>query len=750
VSGFAGGACSGLRVLELGGGMAGPMVGMLLADNGADVVKLEPPAGDWARPLHGFAMWNRGKRSVVLDLRRYGDREAALRLAAGADVVIDSLAPGAAAALGFGPATLRAANPALVHCSITGFGSRHRPSSTRAYEGVVAAVTGRFNDLDRLNGLSPRAGRERPVFSRAPIGSYGAAQLATQAILAALIDRARTGTGCAFETSLVRGAAAFLMRQELQVLTTSPPSVPPTVHRGIELTFLTAKCADGRHIQMCARQDHHFRNWMLALGLEDVLEDPRYARAPMGIERMEDIDALEARIRERMLRRTQAEWMYLFHEVYDVGADPFLTPEEFLNHPQMTGNGRVVEVDDPTFGRVRMVGPLVLFSESRVNVGRPAPHLGEHTAEVLAEPWLAGPATGPAETSGRPPLHGFTVLELGYFIAGPLAGVLLAELGARVIKIEPPEGDPYRRTGLQAAKFLHGKESVTLDLKSDSGRTALRALVARADVLCHSFRPGVAERLGMDEPTVRAINPDLVYVYASSYGSKGPGAGRIAFHSTPNALSGAGILQAGEGNPPVDDSHPDPGAGLAVATAILLGLHARVIHGSGQYVETSMLATIGHIHSDDLVIPLAGRCWTPSDPGQHGLGVFYRLYWVGGRWLFVAAVTDADRRGLAAALGHPEWASDPGEATPDAVAAALETAGEAAKRWVAEVDHRHFDEWLRDKGFLRPSDHPAFGPHLRPPDRLEVSPWPSPGGRASSPGEHTEQVLAELALDPDR
>ncbi len=314
--------------------------------------------------------------------------------------------------------------------------------------------------------------------------------------------------------------------------------------------------------------------------------------------------------------------MQIFAEL-DVGADPFLTPDEFLAHPQMVDNGRVVTVEDPEVGPCRQVGPLALFAGATPFSSRPAPRVGEHNRQVRAE--LDGPGPEPSPRPARAnrpvyPLDGVTILEVAYFLAGPLAATLLAEMGARVVKVEPPGGEPARRLGLQAAKLFHGKESVVLDLKRPDGMAALLELVERADVFLHSFRPGVAERLGIDPVNLLARNRGLVYVYAASYGSEGPQAGRAAFHSTPNALVGSGILQAGRGNPPVDDSYPDPGSALGVATAVLLGLHRRErAAGAGQVVETTMLATTGYAMSPYLVSYDGAPEWRLPDKGQHGV-----------------------------------------------------------------------------------------------------------------------------------
>ncbi len=322
----------------------------------------------------------------------------------------------------------------------------------------------------------------------------------------------------------------------------------------------------------------------------------------------------------------------------------------------MTDNGRVVTIDDPDVGPCRQVGPLARFKTTPSTIGTAAPPLGAGPAAWRSS--RPAPSPSPSPAGGPHPLSGVTVLEVAYFLAGPLAGTLLAEMGARVIKVEPPGGDPTRRLGLQAAKLMHGKESIVLDLKTSDGMDILLALVDRADVFIHSFRPGVAERLGIDGATLTGRNPDLVYVHGTSYGSEGPQARRAAFHSTPNALVGSGILQAGDGNPPVDDSYPDPCSALGVATAALLGLHARRRNRAPQIVETTMLATTGHVMSSHLARYESAPGWTLPDPGQHGIGPLQRLYRSASGWVFVGCTTQAEWRALAGLVGRPAWCGD--------------------------------------------------------------------------------------------
>ncbi len=758
--------CGGLRVVEFAEGIAAPSVTMLLADHGAEVLKVESPAGDWARRLPAFSFWNRGKRSVVLDITTPDGRDQALALACSADVVVEALAPGAAREAGIdGEAVLRT-NPAVVFCAIDGYGPVTDLCSLPMHEAAVAAKTGRFNGLDRLSGGFVPPLRDGPIFSTAPVGSFGAGQLAAQAILAALRRRLVTGEGELINTSLLMGASAFLMRQEMtqEELSEAEQVRRATVHRGIELCFATPRCKDGKYIQMCARQDHHFRNWMRALDLEEeVFADPRYVRAPMGIPTIADIDELEDKILAVMRQRTQAEWMRLFIEEFDVGADPFFTPAEFLFHEQMVLNYRVVDIDDPIYGKVRQLGALADCSRTPACIGRPAPQLGRDTEDALRmlraapRPSVpARPARSASPAVGAQHLaEGTTILELAYFIAGPMATAVLAELGARVIKIEPFGGDPYRRTGLQAAKFLHGKESIVLDLKAPEGLAIAHRLAGKADGFIHNFRPGVVERLGMDFDTLAGLNDQLVYVNASSYGSTGPQAGRIAFHSTGNAVAGGGVIQAGTGNPPVDDSYPDPGGALAAATALALGLYGQQRGLGGQYIETMMLGSTGFILSPHMVVHGPDDPPRCSDHLQRGFGPTERLYQCNRGWVLIAALSQAEEEALRAAF-HIEAA-----ATEDSLAATMETAllTRSAQEWEAEltrlgvpavcVDERTFDQWLIDHDLVVPVDDEHLGKYYRLAAKVKMARHSTRFGPAPTVGQHTEAILSEIGLSSE-
>ncbi len=645
-------ACQGMRVIEISGSMAGDIAGLVLADNGAEVIKVEPPGGDPVRATQGHLVWNRGKKSVVLDLDSPEGRESLVRLAQTADGLIEDFGPGVAERLGIGYETLSAANSALVYVAISGYGEKGPLRDHPAYEDIVSAKTGR---------MSSQAGfREGPIFTPAPIASYGAGMLAIQGLLAALYARKTTGRGQRVSTSLLHSLVAYDMSGFKQKMRVADPG---TVKGVMYLAFMTPQCKDGRYLQMCSRQPHLFRNWMRTMDLEHLYDDPVFEKMPDVFLPKAEMDKYVDLIQEAMLKKTSDEWLEI-HSREDVGSDPFLTPAEFMALPQMIENGRVATVVDPTVGSTTQIGPLVNLSETPSVIGAPAPGQGQHTDEVLAS--LAtknGARTAPAangRASLRYPLEGVTVIDNAFFYAAPFATTLLSEMGARVIKIEPLAGDPTRRNWIGPyTKSMQGKESIILDLKKPEALEVLHKLAAKADIFLHNFRPGVTEDLGTNFNTLIAINPRLVYLYGSCYGTNGPWSHRPGFHSTPSAVAGSGIYESGRGNPPKDRVYPDPAGALGAATAAMIGLTARERTGKGQYLETTMINSAGYALSH-WGLQYEGKPEDSiPDQGQHGYHALHRLYETKDGWIFLMCPEPGNWESLAKVLGLSALTTDP-------------------------------------------------------------------------------------------
>ena len=778
-------ALNRLRILEVGSGTAGAMAGMVLAENGAEVVKIEPPGGDPERGRPGFRIWHRGKKSAVLDLHAPGGRERFALLAAAADSLIECLRPGAAERLGIDYETLRPSCPRLVYASISGFGERGTLRDLPGYEGIVSARSGRMHEQPGF--------RDGPIFTPVPIACYGAGLLAAQGLLAALYRRGRSGRGQRLHTSLLAALTVYDM-------TIGPGNRTQRVKPGqvfgvMEVAFMTAPTRDGRFIQMCSRQPHLYRNWLKALGLEELLDAPDLQHMPDLFPSEERMREVVKRIRDKMRERSADEWMEIF-SANDIGGDPFLTAAEFLEHPQAVLNGRAQAVVDPEVGRTLQVGPLASFSETPAAIGAPAPQLGQHTQEVLAE--AAGPrraATHPTDARSGPvtgasglggesaaraepaaldpagrggPLEGVTVVECGYFYATPFAATLLAEAGARVIKIEPSAGDPGRRNWTQTwSKSMVGKESVVADLKTPEGREIVHALVRGADLFIHNFRPGTPERLRIDYPTLSGLNPRLVYVYGSCFGSAGPWSHKAGFHSSPNAICGCGIIESGRGNPPRNRTFADPAAALATAACALVGLHARERTGRGQYVETTMLTSMAYAVSE-WSLQYAGKPDRLPDPGQHGFGALHRLYPTADGWLYLECHRPREWRALCAEV-DPALAEDPRFADATARARndaeltrelAERLAGRPAQEWESPlqaagapavradgIDHERFmlgHPHCRENRIAVEADQPGTPLSWRSGPVIEFEGAPTPVRPAGELGARTQAVLREL------
>ena len=792
------GPCDDIRVLDLSRGQAGGIATMVLADFGADVIKVEPPGGDPARQLPASPMWLRGKRSLTLDLQRPEEQDSLHQLVRGADVLVTSDPPQKAVAIRADYDTLAALNPGLVYCSITGWGPEGPYAHYPAHEALVAAKSG------RMGAFSAIARRGGPAFSAVQVGTHAAAQSAITGTLAALLARERIGSGQLVETSLLQGMFPYdlntLLREQL--MQRFPDRLQTDlVARGLtpdtmpNLGYHPVVAADGRWIQFANLLEHLFHNQIVALGLEDTLADPRYVGAPNRLDE-EAREELRNQILERVRERPAAEWMRIFHENGNVAADIVGSAEEALEHPDLLANDEVVERADPTLGSVRQLGLLARLVETPGRVGRPAPTPGEQSREVLSEP-ARQPWTGSTPIDdGRPPLDGITVLEFATIIAAPLGVSLLGDLGARVIKVEPTNGgDPQRGmagTGLgghmAATKTTASKESICINLKMEEGQSIVRKLVEQADVLIHNYRPGVPERLGIGYEQVRAIRPQIVWVSANGYGPDGPGARRPAAHPIPGAVCGGALLQAGAGWPAGDlgsldgireaarwyknanEANPDPNVSVTLATAALLGLYARRKTGSGQPIFLSMLGANGYANADDFLAYKVKPDRQQLDPQLFGLNALCRLYRARDGWICLSISEDAEWEAFCATTGRGDLRDDVRFGDSNA---RLEHSEELASVLTELFGTKDSSEWeqqltkggvgcvradeyenagqfflhneqMHANGFAPLATHAVLGEYQRWGPLVAFSKTPGRYGPGVLAGQHTDSILAEL------
>ena len=389
-------------------------------------------------------------------------------------------------------------------------------------------------------GLS---GREGPNFASVNVASHSAAMAAVRGIVSSLIVRDKYGIGQRVNTSLLQAVTYYDLTQFVlwQMMINYPETFdfdPSTIAvRPSPIQYLPARTKDGKWIQLANLIERLFRSEIYAIGLGKIFEDPRFKDAPNLVEE-DDREALRRMILKRMRERSFDEWMDLFvNEEGDVAAEPFMSATEALSHPQMLHNGHVQVVQDPYVGEMRQLGPAFMMDPCVPKIQGPAPSVGHHTEELLGSADLSGfsdctGSTNYPRQNPNHPLEGITVLDLSTVIAGPLAGSLLAEMGARVIRIETLAGDwmrgPYN--GLASNRTMAGTEGLSINLKTEIGQEILSRLIPKSDVLMHNMRPGAPSRVGIDIDRVRQLNPNINYVYIAGYGSTGPYSHRPAMH----------------------------------------------------------------------------------------------------------------------------------------------------------------------------------------------------------------------------
>ncbi len=740
------GPCAGLVVVELavgvsevGLGPAAGLPGMMMADMGALVTRVVGRDGvglddhvEWGR------VWHRDKEVLVTDDPiRIGD------LMASADLALVYGPEAQVEGRGLGFAARRDTNPGL--CYVRCRPSRNGTGEMADYGLLVEARTGFCTQLP--------GHRDGPTFLDVRAPGSGAAFLMTASALALLRHRALTGAGGWAETSLYDGLLATLGcmigRSER-----GGPGIETYWERGSWFPNFLYRCADGELVQVWFGGKGMYASLIEVLG-DEPSEQGYYTDQASG--------ALNERAeRWRAVFATEPRRVWIDRlRAAGVACEPVLGPGEALEDPHVAEVGLVERRSD-----------------------------GGHDDLVVRTPFRVEPAGPPAVGSARPPavgpaglLDGVRVVDFSMFVAGPLAGQVLADMGAEVIKVEPPQGEAMRGAAYAMAACQRGKRSLAIDITAAEAREVVERLLGWADVVLHNFRVGVAERLGIDEETVRRLNPGAVYCHASAFGSCGPRARLPGNDALMQALTGFEQALGGEGNLPIAATWIpiDMTGGWLAASAVLAGLYARAATGRGQGVSSSLLGA-GLLLQSGVFRRDGALVRGPAlDAEQTGYGPGYRIYRAGDdRWLALVVPDQAawDRlRGMAGldALGEqysPLRGSDhdaDASSAEGVLAAAIASA--PAHTWVArlraaglpaeavlEMDRDTFRRAILDdpvnRQLGRVADYPTgdwghfeqIGPLLRC--------GPGPTGRPVMAlpgiGEHSAGVLADLGFAPER
>jgi crotonobetainyl-CoA:carnitine CoA-transferase CaiB-like acyl-CoA transferase len=779
----------GLRVLELGDRVSAAYAAKLMADLGADAIKIEEPGGDRTRrrgPFPGdvphpdkgglFLYLNTNKRSVVLDPRAAADRRRFHDLVAWADILVHDHPPAAMAARGLDFESLCAINPRLVVGSITPFGLTGPHRDYRAEEITVAHAGG-------WAWVSPGAS-DRPDLP--PLKAFGhqcslhAGMSAMVALLGARHRAAETGRGEHVDLSVQAHVASFI--EQNLVYYTYCEKVSSRLGQRMLFPWGMFECADGLIFFVIVEEDQWKR-------LVEMMGKPEWASWEIFaglVGRADNADVMKPFISE-WTRQWKVDDLFRAGQKQRVCFAPVLTMAELGEQEQLRARGFFVDVAHPAAGTVRHLGPPYRLHEPWWRVRRPAPRLGEHDAEVFATlPAAAPPAGAPGPRAReRLPLEGIRVADFSWVWAGPFCAMQLAHLGAEVIRIESQgRSDAARRLPILPVGMEHtlnrsgyfnqwnqGKKSVLLNLAAPQAIEVARRLIAHCDVVVENFATGVMERLGLGYERLREIRPDIIMASISGYGHTGPQASYMGYGPAIVPLSGLASLSGYSGGGPKElgISYGDPTGGLTAAAGILAALVARRRTGRGQHIDVALWeATAALVAEGWMEYAMNGRA--PERMGNRDPWMSPNdCFPAAGEdaWVTIACADDEEWRSLARAMGRPELGADPRFATlrdrkanEDALDAEigawtrtrdrweitrlLQAAGVAAFPSMSSRDLAA-DPQLLGRGFFTRLPHAEVGvrTHAGIPWVLAHSPN---GVRSPAPliGEHTDSVMSEL------
>ncbi|MGD9996414.1 MAG: CoA transferase [Ilumatobacteraceae bacterium] len=769
-------SCDHLRVVDLSEQIAGPYCAKLLADLGADVVKVERPGGDPLRrwtacvepvePGTLFEFLNQSKRGVVHNPSSPIGRAALADLMRDADVVVESCDRASLFVDDLALEELQRVNSRLCIVTISPFGLSGPRAGSPATEFTLQALCGSI-----VRGPAD----EPPLQAGGRIGEWASGAFAAIAAIAAV--RAARDAG--------RGQHIDLAMLECMALTYNPyPSVQRSFlgtddpgPRKREIPSIVA-ARDG-WIGFCTVTGQQWEDFLLLIERPDLLADDGLR---LWAERVQRYDEVLAAIESWTTQHSIDEILELA-EMFRVPAAPVGTGATVPHFDHFVARG--VFRRDPTDRFVQPRSPLILHGADPV-VPTPAPSL------AMGQPAAQWPEREPVRPThgdrvvagGQRGLEGVRVLDLTAFWAGPMAGQCLAALGADVVKVESiqrpdpmryhsvaPPSDPlwYEKGSIYQGANV-GKRGVTIDLSRPVGRDVLLELARTADVVIENFTPRVLDHFDLDDGALRGVNPRLIVVRMPAFGLDGPWRNRGGFAQTMEQVSGLASLTGHADGPPLIPSGPcDVLAGTHAVVALLAALEQRERTGLGQLVEVPMVE-VALNSAAEIVLEHSRNGTEPRRQGNRGPAAAPQgLYaaWEQDEWVALAVETTEQWRALVSLVGHEAWRDDHGLDTldgrrarhdeidawlaawigglgvHDAVARLLDAGIPAAP--VVGAGHIDRDEHLRARGFFQPLDHPVMGAHEFP--GLPMRPVSDAPRWFTRPapllGQHTAEVFGE-------
>lgn len=682
------GILSGQRVIDMGHYISSPLCAMLLADQGAEVIRFEHPSGSlYDTPAN--KTWNRGKKIMTVDLSTPNGIQTARSLIEKSDVLVENFKNGALESFGLSIEKIREINPTLIHCSLPGFPSGDPRQGKRAWEGIIAAASGMYTDINMAQYLLAK----QPVYTALSLGSIYGAILGAVNIAASLYAREIDGRGEFIEVSLhkalmtsmgILGLHVHDLPQRYRKIKISDDMVSfiswnlslmsKTPAKGLSQKicrtlseiaispFMQAYlCQDKKYIfLMCVEHETMAANVLKALGIYDSFGKCLVEKNPYDYDVTNNLrdtlgisPRLNVRLRKSMakvfLTRPAEYWEAVLNK-RGCACSVIRSSREWLHTEHASKSDLVVRQSEKDSIAIQP-GLQVAFSKAPGKPGSIADVSLPQSHDIVKSLTHNPGGYNKTDVLQNRPFDGIVVLDCANVLAGPVSARTLAELGARVIKIDSPNPRfSPRITCYGALDVNRGKQSILLDLESKEGLDVFYSMVEKADVVITNFRLGVSERLGIGYKQLKKIKNDIIFCNLNAYGHSGPKCGWPGFD--PVAQAGTGIMEryGGKSRPELHSlaSCVDYIAGYSAAMGMALALLYRRKTGEGQEVYTNLFQAAQLSQINFMYDSLGKQCQEPKEQNVSGESYLQRIYRVKNGHVFLGA-KDSDYQQIACA-----------------------------------------------------------------------------------------------------